>query len=79
MLAMKRFYRSVRDKQISGLCGGIANYFNVDATFVRLIALVFALMSFGTFIFLYIAATLVVPKEPINHWSHPEFDDPFMN
>lgn len=76
---MKRLYRSTRDKQISGLCGGIANYFNVDATFVRLLALVLALMSFGTFIMLYILATLVVPKEPVAHWSCPEYDDPFMN
>lgn len=76
---MRNLYRSVTNKQISGLCGGIAKYFNVDATFIRLIALVFALMSFGTFTLLYILATLVIPKEPVDHWQYPEFDDPFMN
>lgn len=76
---MKRLYRSATNKQISGLCGGLAKWFDVDATFVRLIALVLALMSFGSFIMLYVLATLVIPKEPVDQWSYPEYDDPFMS
>ncbi|MCO5387952.1 MAG: PspC domain-containing protein [Desulfosporosinus sp.] len=36
----ERVYRSVRDKMIGGVCGGLADYFRVDVTLVRLIALI---------------------------------------
>lgn len=73
---MKKLYRSVTDKQISGLCGGIARYFNTDPTVVRLIALIAALCSFGTVVAIYLIASIVVPKEPIGSFG---FDDPFTH
>lgn len=73
---MKKLYRSVTDKQISGLCGGIARYFNTDPTVVRLIALIAALCSFGTVVAVYLIASIVVPKEPIGSFG---FDDPFTH
>ncbi|MEF2966345.1 PspC domain-containing protein [Paenibacillus sp. M1] len=73
---MKKLYRSATDKQISGLCGGIAKWFGIDATVVRLIAVVAALCSFGTVIALYLIATIIVPKEPLGGFG---FDDPFTN
>ncbi|WP_435923687.1 PspC domain-containing protein [Paenibacillus sp. DYY-L-2] len=73
---MKKLYRSVTDKQISGLCGGIARYFNTDPTVVRLIALIAALCSFGTVVAIYLIASIIVPKEPIGSFG---FDDPFTH
>lgn len=73
---MKKLYRSVTDKQISGLCGGIARYFNTDPTVVRLIALIAALCSFGTVVAIYLIASIVVPKEPIGSFG---FDEPFTH
>lgn len=62
---MKKLYRSQRDKKISGLCGGLAEMMNVDATLLRLVVLVTAFFSAGTTILLYFAASLVIPKEPL--------------
>lgn len=71
---MKKLFRSSTDKQISGLCGGIAGYLGIDSTVVRLIAVVLAICSFGTMLFLYFIASLIVPKEPAGFYS---YDDPF--
>lgn len=73
---MKKLYRSATDKQISGLCGGIARWLDVDATAVRLVALIAVFFSFGTAVALYLIASLVVPKEPIGVFG---YDDPFTN
>jgi len=55
-----RLTRSIYDKKIAGICGGIAQYLAVDPTFVRLIWLV-AIVCFPPLG--YIAAWIVVPKE----------------
>ncbi|GIO86868.1 PspC domain-containing protein [Paenibacillus faecis] len=73
---MRKLYRSVTDKQISGLCGGIARFFGTDPTIVRLIAVVVALCSLGTTIALYLVASLIVPKEPIGGFG---YDEPFTH
>jgi len=56
----KRLYKSMTDKKIAGVCGGIAEYMNVDSTIVRLIciALVF---GWGSGLIAYIVAALVMP------------------
>lgn len=61
---MNRLYRSQRDKKVFGLCGGLAESFNVDVTLLRLVVAVTTVFSGGTVGFLYIIASLVVPKEP---------------
>ena len=42
---MKKLYRSKEDRQISGVCGGIAKYFNIDATIIRLVWVFISLAS----------------------------------
>ena len=56
----KRLYKSMTDKKIAGVCGGIAENLNVDSTIVRLIciALVF---GWGTGLLAYIVAALIMP------------------
>jgi len=44
---MKRLYRSTTDVKIGGICAGIAEYFNVDPTLVRVIAVIVALVLGG--------------------------------
>lgn len=58
----KRLCKSQNDRKIWGVCGGIAEYFNVDSTLVRLI---WALLVFcvGTGVLAYIIAALVLPNE----------------
>ncbi|MBP2001584.1 phage shock protein PspC (stress-responsive transcriptional regulator) [Paenibacillus shirakamiensis] len=59
-----KLYRSRSDRMITGICGGVARYFNIDPTLIRLVAALGAIFSFGTFAFIYIVASLVIPKEP---------------
>ncbi|USB33690.1 PspC domain-containing protein [Paenibacillus sp. YPG26] len=60
---MKKLYRSRTDRKISGLCGGLAQYFGVDPTVIRLVTVVGAIFSFGSFVPIYVIASLLVPKE----------------
>lgn len=57
---MKRLTKSY-DRKLCGVCGGIADYFNIDPVIVRLIWLVFVL-CFGTGILAYIIAAIVMPE-----------------
>ncbi len=60
---MKRLFRSTTNKKICGVCGGIAEYFNIDATLVRLLWAILSIW-FGVGILIYIIAALVMPKFP---------------
>ncbi len=59
----KKLYKSTRDSMIAGVCGGIAEYFNIDSTIVRIIAAVL-MLSWGSGLILYIILAVVVPKNP---------------
>jgi len=62
---MKRLYLSETDKRWAGVCGGIAEYFDVDPTLVRLIWVVLTIFSAGFGgIVAYIIAMAVIPKPP---------------
>lgn len=50
---------------LTGLCGGIAEYFNIDATLVRLGVVILEFATAGLLIFGYIIAAVIVPKAPI--------------
>jgi phage shock protein PspC (stress-responsive transcriptional regulator) len=58
----RQLTRSIYDKKIAGVCGGLAQYLAVDSTFVRLIWLV-ATVCFPPLLLGYIAAWIIVPKE----------------
>lgn len=58
----KRLYRSKKDRMICGVCGGIANYFNIDPTLVRL-AFVLIAMGADSGILAYIIAAIIIPDE----------------
>lgn len=56
----KKMYKSKNDKMICGVCGGIAEYFGIDATIVRLIFAFLGLVSVG--VIFYIIAAIVMPN-----------------
>ncbi len=59
----KKLYRATEDKKIAGVCGGIAQYFKIDATLVRLLwALAIICGGFG--LLAYIVCAFVIPEEP---------------
>lgn len=53
-----------------GLCGGLAEYFNIDATILRVIFVITVFFSGGTAILLYFLLGLVIPNEPIYHTGY---------
>ena len=59
----RRLYRSRTDRMIAGVCGGLAEYFNIDPTIVRIIAVVALIAGMGGFL-AYIIMWIVVPEEP---------------
>ena len=58
----KRLYKSSTDKKVCGVCGGIANYFGVDPTVIRLIWVIFTLAG-GSGLIAYIIAAIIMPDE----------------
>ena len=58
----KKLYRSRTDRMLSGVCGGLAQYFDVDPVIVRLAAVLFAVWGGG--IVAYIIGWIIVPEEP---------------
>lgn len=61
----KKLYRSTTDSKISGVCGGLAVYFNVDSTLLRLLwVLVTFFSGIVLGIIMYIACVMLIPVEP---------------
>ncbi len=60
----KRLYRSATDRKICGVCGGLADYFGLDSTLIRLAFIALAVLGFSTGLILYILAAVVMPDEP---------------
>lgn len=59
----KKLYRSRTNKKLFGVCGGLAEYFEIDATVLRLI-LVLAVVCAGVGLVAYLIAALVMPVKP---------------
>ncbi|MDO4978012.1 MAG: PspC domain-containing protein [Eubacteriales bacterium] len=59
----KRVYRSDEEKMICGVCGGIAEYFDLDPSWVRIAVAIFCMMA-GVGVFGYFVAALIIPKRP---------------
>ncbi len=57
----KKLYRSNNNKMICGVCGGIAEYINVDPTIIRLLWVVFAFMG-GAGVLAYFIAAIIMPN-----------------
>lgn len=67
-MEQKRLYRSRTNRMISGVCGGIAEYFNVDPTVIRLIAvLLFFMGAVIGGIIAYIICAAIIPEAPIGY------------
>ncbi|MEN9647555.1 MAG: hypothetical protein RLY57_359 [Candidatus Parcubacteria bacterium] len=67
---MKKLYLSRTDKKINGLCGGIAAYFSVDSSLVRLLVIFVSLVTaLVPAIITYIIAGMIIPRagDPVIH------------
>lgn len=59
---MKKLTKSAKDRQVSGVLGGLAEYFGVDSTIVRIVFIIFAFAGVGSPVFLYILLALLMPE-----------------
>lgn len=60
-----RLYRSRDQRVLSGICGGLGKYFNLDPTIVRILWVLFAVASLGTALLIYVILIFVIPEEPV--------------
>ncbi|HHW15210.1 MAG TPA: PspC domain-containing protein [Firmicutes bacterium] len=63
----KRLYRSRKDRMIAGVCGGLAEYLDVDPTLIRLLWILISLPG-AVGVPMYILAWILVPQAPVN-WA----------
>ena len=59
----QRLYKSNREKMIDGVCGGVAEFFNIDPTLVCLAWILFCAMG-GSGILAYLVAAIIIPRSP---------------
>lgn len=61
-MSNKRLYRSSTNYMLAGVCGGIAEYFDIDPTLVRLAWVILSCIGAGIGIIAYIIASIIIPK-----------------
>jgi phage shock protein PspC (stress-responsive transcriptional regulator) len=60
---MKKLVRSKTDRKITGLCAGLANYFEVDVTLIRLSFVILAIVTGGAGVLAYLIGSVITPEE----------------
>ena len=63
-MAEKKLYRSRSKRILGGVCGGLAEFFNIDATIIRLLW-ASAIFLAGTGLLFYILCWIIIPEEPL--------------
>ena len=59
----KKLYRSMENRKIAGVCGGLGEYFDIDPVIIR-VAWILFLLAGGTGILAYILAWIIIPDQP---------------
>ena len=59
----KRLYRTTDERMVAGVCGGLARYFNLDPTLVRVVVALLTLVTSGSGIIAYIVLMFVMPQQ----------------
>lgn len=74
-MSAKKLYRSNTDKKITGVCGGLAEYFDVDSTIIRLIWVLLACITafVGAFV-AYLIVALIIPVK-VQDYNNPNPDE----
>jgi phage shock protein C len=63
MAQTRKLYRSRTERMLAGVCGGLAQYFNLDPTLIRVLFIVLTVLG-GAGLVIYVAMWIIVPKEP---------------
>lgn len=60
---MNKIQRSRTNRKLSGVCGGVGEYFNIDPTIIRIVYVLFGWKYFGTAVIVYIICSIVIPED----------------
>lgn len=64
----KKLYKSIYDRKLAGVCGGIAEYFEVDSTLIRLAAVLLTIFSVGIGgLLAYVISAIIMPEYNSNN------------
>jgi phage shock protein C len=64
----KRLYRSRTKRTLSGVCGGLEDYFGIDVTIIRLVWVLISIMAgFFPGVVAYVIAVFIIPEEPVGY------------
>jgi phage shock protein C len=63
-----RLYRSGKERILGGVCGGIAEYFNIDPVIIRVVFVIGMVLSFGVLVLGYILMWILIPRNPDHRW-----------
>ncbi|MDF1796485.1 MAG: PspC domain-containing protein [Coxiellaceae bacterium] len=72
---VKRLYRSRNDKLIGGVCAGLADYFKVDPTIMRLLYILLCFVSLGSGVLIYLVLWVIVPESKVYKVQHQDKDN----
>ena len=72
----KKLYRSVNDRKLFGVAGGLGEYFDVDSTLIRLLWVLLAFFSCGAALLGYLVCAIVIPSQPQFGPQQPEQPQP---
>lgn len=61
---MKRIYKERFDKKVAGVCGGLAQYFQIDSSIIRLAWVFLSIVTGGIFVLIYLLLAFLFPKGP---------------
>jgi len=73
-MSEKRLVRSRNDKMLFGVCGGLADYLNIDPVIIRLLAALLTLWN-GVGLLIYVVLALIMPEAPEIAAKANAFDD----
>ncbi|MCX6174953.1 MAG: PspC domain-containing protein [Ignavibacteriales bacterium] len=59
----EKLFRSIADRKVTGVCGGLAKYIGIDATILRIIFILATLLTLGIFALLYLILVVFIPYE----------------
>ena len=62
----KRLFRSRTNRMLGGVCSGIAEFFVLDPTLVRVAFVLGTFLGFGALVFVYLAMLIIVPEVPLS-------------
>lgn len=76
---MKKLTKSRSNKVLMGVCGGFAEYFNIDANLVRIIWFIIGLLSFGTAGLAYFLCAIIMPEDVDFEYIYQDGENPREN